>query len=108
MFGDIGKMMKEAQQLQARMAEAQEEIAKAEAIGNSGGGLVTVTVTGKGEMKNLRIDPSLLKPEDAEIVEDLIMAAFADAKTHVDAVVAERMQAVTGKLPLPPGFKLPF
>lgn len=108
MFGDIGKMMKEAQQLQARMAEAQEEIAKAEAIGNSGGGLVTVTVTGKGEMRNLRIDPSLLKPEDAEIVEDLIMAAFADAKSHVDAVVAERMQEVTGKLPLPPGFKLPF
>ncbi len=108
MFGDIGKMMKEAQQLQARMAEAQEEIAKAEAVGNSGGGLVTVTVTGKGEMKNLRIDPSLLKPEDAEIVEDLIMAAFPDAKAHVDAVVAERMQAVTGKLPLPPGFKLPF
>ena len=108
MFGDIGKMMKEAQALQARMAEAQEEIARTEATGTSGGGLVSVTVTGKGEQKGLRIDPSLLKPEEAEIVEDLIVAAFADAKTHVDARVADRMQAVTGNLPLPPGFKLPF
>lgn len=108
MFGDIGKMMKEAQALQARMAEAQEEIARTEATGTSGGGLVSVTVTGKGDIKGLRIDPSLMKPEEAEIVEDLIVAAFADAKVHVDAIVAERMQAVTGKLPLPPGFKLPF
>lgn len=73
-----------------------------------GGGLVSVTVTGKGEMKGLRIDPSLMKPEEVEIVEDLIVAAFADAKAHVDAIVADRMQAVAGKLPLPPGFKLPF
>lgn len=108
MFGDIGKMMKEAQALQARMAEAQEEIARIEATGSSGGGLVSVTVGGKGELRTLRIDPSLLKPEDAEIVEDLIVAAFADAKTRVDAAVAERMQAVAGNLPLPPGFKLPF
>ena len=108
MFGDIGKMMKEAQALQARMAEAQEEIARTEATGTSGGGLVSVTVTGKGELKALRIDPSLMKPEDAEIVEDLIVAAFSDAKNRVDALVADRMQAVTGKLPLPPGFKLPF
>ncbi|MBS1164841.1 MAG: Nucleoid-associated protein YbaB [Proteobacteria bacterium] len=108
MFGDIGKMMKEAQQLQARMAEAQEEIAKIEATGTSGGGLVSVTVTGKGGMKGLRIDPSLLKPEEAEILEDLIVAAFTDARAHVDSLVAERMQAVTGNLPLPPGFKLPF
>lgn len=108
MFGDIGKMMKEAQALQARMTEAQEEIARIEATGTSGGGLVSVTVTGKGEMKGLRIDPSLLKPDEAEIVEDLIVAAFTDARAHVDALVAERMQAVTGNLPLPPGFKLPF
>jgi hypothetical protein len=108
MFGDIGKMMKEAQALQARMAEAQEEIAKIEATGTSGGGLVSVTVTGKGEMRGLRIDPSLLKPEEAEIVEDLIVAAYTDARVHVDAMVADRMQAVTGNLPLPPGFKLPF
>jgi len=108
MFGDIGKMMKEAQALQARMAEAQEEIARIEATGTSGGGLVSVTVTGKGEMRGLRIDPSLLKPEEAEIVEDLIVAAYTDARVHVDAMVADRMQAVTGNLPLPPGFKLPF
>ena len=108
MFGDIGKMMKEAQALQARMAEAQEEIARIEATGTSGGGLVSVTVTGKGEMRGLCIDPSLLKPEEAEIVEDLIVAAYTDARVHVDAMVADRMQAVTGNLPLPPGFKLPF
>ncbi len=108
MFGDIGKMMKEAQALQGRMAEAQEEIARIEATGTSGGGLVSVTVTGKGEMRGLRIDPSLLKPEEAEIVEDLIVAAYTDARVHVDAMVADRMQAVTGNLPLPPGFKLPF
>lgn len=108
MFGDIGKMMKEAQALQARMAEAQEEIARIEATGMSGGGLVSVTLTGKGEMKRLHIDPSLLKPDEAEIVEDLIIAAYTDARVHVDALVADRMQAVTGNLPLPPGFKLPF
>ncbi len=108
MFGDIGKMMKQAQELQSRMAEAQEEITRLEATGTSGGGLVSVTVTGKGELKALRIDPSLMKPEDAEIVEDLIVAAFSDAKHRVDALVADRMQAVTGNLPLPPGFKLPF
>jgi DNA-binding YbaB/EbfC family protein len=108
MFGDIGKMMKQAQELQSRMAEAQEEITRLEATGTSGGGLVSVTVTGKGELKALRIDPSLMKPEDAEIVEDLIVAAFSDAKNRVDALVADRMQAVTGNLPLPPGFKLPF
>lgn len=108
MFGDIGKMMKQAQELQSRMAEAQEEITRLEATGTSGGGLVSVTVTGKGELKALRVDPSLMKPEDAEIVEDLIVAAFSDAKNRVDALVVDRMQAVTGNLPLPPGFKLPF
>lgn len=108
MFGDIGKMMKQAQELQSRMAEAQDEIVRLEATGTSGGGLVSVTVTGKGELKALRVDPSLMKPEEAEIVEDLIVAAFSDAKNRVDALVADRMQAVTGNLPLPPGFKLPF
>ena len=104
----LPELLEEAQALQARMAEAQEEIARIEATGTSGGGLVAVTVSGKGEVKGVRIDPSLLKPEEAEIVEDLIVAAFTDAKAHVDAEVAERMQAVTGNLPLPPGFKLPF
>ena len=108
MFGDIGKMMKEAQALQARMAEAQEEIARTEATGTSGGGLVSVTVTGKGEMKGLRIDPTLLKPEEAEIVEDLIVAAHKDAKDKAEAETAEKTKALTAGLPIPPGFKLPF
>ena len=108
MFGDIGKMMKEAQALQARMAEAQEEIARTAATGTSGGGLVSVTVTGKGEMKGLRIDPSLMKPEEAEIVEDLIVAAHRDAHGKAESAIAEKMAEVTGGLGLPPGMKLPF
>ena len=105
---DFMKMMSKAKEMQARMATLQDELAEIAVTGTSGAGLVAVTISGKGELKGVKIDPSLLKPEEAEIVEDLIVAAFADAKAHVDALVAERMQAVTGKLPLPPGFKLPF
>ena len=108
MFGDLGKMMKQAQALQAKMAEAQEEIARAEATGQAGGGLVSVTLSGKGDLRGLKIDPSLMVPEDVEILEDLINAAHADAKAKVEALVAETMQSVTGGLQLPPGLKLPF
>jgi nucleoid-associated protein EbfC len=108
MFGDIGKMMKQAQALQAKMAEAQEEIQRAEATGTSGGGLVKVTLSGKGELKAISIDPSLIVPGDGEILEDLIVTAHADAKARVDALVADKMGAVTGGLQLPPGLKLPF
>jgi len=108
MFGDIGKMMKQAQELQARMASAQEEIQSSEAVGSAGGGLVSLTLTGKGELKGLKIDPSLLVADDVEILEDLIAAAHADAKAKVDALVADKMSAVTGGLQLPAGLKLPF
>jgi DNA-binding YbaB/EbfC family protein len=108
MFGDLGKMMKQAQQLQSKMAEAQEEIQRIEASGTAGGGLVTVTLSGKGDLRGVKIDPSLASGDEIEILEDLIVAAHADAKGKVDAAVAERMAEVTGGLQLPAGLKLPF
>jgi len=105
---DIMGMMKKAQEMQAKLSGAQEELSRLEVEGQSGGGLVKIVLTGKGEMKSIHLDPSLLKPEDKEIAEDLIMAAFADAKTKADRAAAEKMQALTAGLPLPPGMKLPF
>lgn len=103
---DIMGMMKQAQQLQARMQQAQEDLAAMEIEGRSGGGLVSLTLTGKGEMKRVKIDPSLMKPEETEILEDLIVAAAQDARTKVEASMQAKMQEVTGGLPLPPGLKL--
>jgi DNA-binding YbaB/EbfC family protein len=105
---DILGMMKKAQAMQAQLQEAQEALALLEVEGQSGGGMVRVTLTGRGEMKGVAIDPSLLSPADKEMVEDLILAAFADGKGKADRLVAERMQSVTAGLPLPPGMKLPF
>jgi DNA-binding YbaB/EbfC family protein len=115
-LGDIGEregemkdlmgVMKQAQQLQERMQQLQGELAAMEIAGQSGGGLVAVTLNGKGELRRVRIDPSLLKPEEAEIVEDLIVAAAADAKAKVEAALQSKMQELTGGLPIPPGLKL--
>ena len=103
---DLMGMMKQVQQMQAKMQEMQQELADMEVIGQSGAGMVTVTLNGKGEMRGVKIDPSLMKPDESEIVEDLIVAATADAKTKVDAASQEKMKAMTGGLPLPPGLKL--
>jgi DNA-binding YbaB/EbfC family protein len=108
MFGDLGKMMKQAQELQARMAAAQEEIKQVQVSGSSGAGLVQVTLDGKGSLSALRIDPSLMVPGEADILEDLVVAAHADAKAKLDEAIAEKMSAVTGGLQLPAGLKLPF
>jgi hypothetical protein len=105
---DILGMMKKAQEVQAQLQEAQEALARVDVEGQSGGGLVRVTLTGKGEMKGVAIDPSLLSPADKEMVEDLILAAYADAKGKADRVAAEKMQSLAAGLPLPPGMKLPF
>jgi DNA-binding YbaB/EbfC family protein len=105
---DILGMMKKAQAMQAKLAETQDELAALEIEGQSGGGMVKLTLTGKFDLKSLKLDPSLLKPEEAEMVEDLIVAAFADAKGKAERVAAEKMQEVTAGLPLPPGMKLPF
>ncbi len=103
---DLFGMMKQAQQIQERMQQMQEELAAMEIGGEAGGGLVRVTLNGKGELKGLRIDPSLMKPDETEIVEDLIVAAAADAKTKVESQMQGKMQELTGGLPLPPGLKL--
>ncbi len=105
---DIMGMMKKAQEVQARLQEAQEELGRVEVEGMSGGGMVRIAMTAKGELKRVEIDPSLLVPADKEMLEDLIMAAFADAKGKADRAAAEKMQSLTAGLPLPPGMKLPF
>ncbi len=105
---NIGNMMKQAQQLQKKMADAQEKLGSIEVEGISGGGIVKVIATAKGEIKRIYLDESLLKPEDKEITEDLIVAAVNDAKQKGEVAAQEEMKSVTGGLPLPPGMKLPF
>jgi len=103
---NVAQMMKQAQELQARMAEIQAEMERARVEGRSGGGMVVVTLTGKGDMAEVKIDPSLLKPEEAEILEDLLVAAHNDAKAKVEEAMKDKMKSLTGGLPLPPGLKL--
>nr|WP_321446278.1 YbaB/EbfC family nucleoid-associated protein [uncultured Cohaesibacter sp.] len=105
---DMMKMMKKAKEMQAKMAQMQEEVAKMQATGVSGGDMVKVTLSGKGEIVAISIDPSMINPDDAEILEDLIMAAHNDAKAKVEAAMQEEMQKMTGDLGLPAGMKLPF
>jgi len=107
-LGDMMNMMKQAKELQEKMQQMQDEISAMEVEGSSGGGLVTVVMTGKSEMKRIKIDPSLMKPEEAEIVEDLIVAAVNDARAKAENALADRMREMTGGLSLPPGMKLPF
>ena len=103
---DIMGMMGKVKEMQERMARMQDELAALEISGQSGGGLVAVTMNGKGDLTSLKIDPSLMKPDEAEIVEDLVVAATKDAKTKVEATMQSKMAEVTGGLPLPPGLKL--
>ena len=103
---DLMKMMKQAQEIQGRMQKMQEELTGLEVEGQSGAGLVKVKLNGKLDVRGLKIDPSLIKPEDAEMLEDLIVAAFQDAKAKAESAVQAKMQEVTGGLALPPGLKL--
>ncbi len=103
---DIMNMMKQAQELQAKVQEFQAELEAMQVEGVSGGGLVKVTLSGKGAMVRVSIDPSLMKPSDTEILEDLIAAAHSDAKQKTEQAMAEKMQSLTGGIPLPPGLKL--
>jgi nucleoid-associated protein EbfC len=105
---NLGNMLKEAQKLQSKMAEMQAKLAETELAGSSGGGMVRVTVNGKGEMRTVKIDPTLADPGEIEILEDLIVAAFNDAKAKVEAHVQEEMGKLTGGMNLPGGLKLPF
>jgi len=105
---NLGQMMKQAQQMQAKMAEMQAQLETVEMTGAAGGGLVRVTVGGKGDLRKVKLDKSLIDPNEVEVLEDLIVAAFNEARTRVEAHVAEEMAKVTGGLQLPPGMKLPF
>ena len=105
---NLGDMMKQVQAMQERMAGMQAKLEQATVTGQSGGGLVKVTLNGKGGMTGVMVDASLLKPEEKDIVEDLIVAAHADAKAKVEAMMADEMKSVTGGMQLPPGMKLPF
>ena len=105
---NIGNMMKQAQQLQKKMAEAQDKLNEIEVVGSSGGGLVKVTATAKGNFKRITIEDSLMKGDEKEILEDLIIAAINDAKQKGENAAQEEMKSLTGGLPLPPGMKLPF
>lgn len=105
---NLGQMLKQAQEVQGKIERMQEELAATEIEGKAGGGMVAVTLNGKGHMLRLRIDPSLCDPSEAEVLEDLILAAHNDARTRVEAHSQEEMRKVTGGLNLPAGMKLPF
>lgn len=105
---DIMGMMKAASEMKAKMETMQNELADLVVEGRSGGGMVTVALSGKGEMKSIKIDPSLVNPSEVEILEDLILAAFTDARSKSEAETQRKMAEVTAGLPLPPGMKLPF
>ena len=105
---NLSQMLKQAQEMQSKMAEMQTALADLEVVGQSGGGFVTVTVNGKGDVKRVKIDPKLVDPNEVAVLEDLIVAAARDAKTKADAEMQEQMAKLTGGLQLPPGFKLPF
>ncbi len=107
-LGDMGKLMAQASQMQQKMMEAQEALDRIEVTGEAGAGLVKATATAKGKLRALSIDPALFKPEDREVVEDLIVAAVQDAQEKAQARAAEEMSKLTEGLPLPPGMKLPF
>ena len=105
---DIMGLMKQAQAMQARMQDMQAELDNIEVVGQSGGGLVQVTLTAKGAMSGVSIDASLLRADEKEIVEDLVVTAHEDARKKGERLLEEKMKSVTAGLPLPPGMKLPF
>jgi DNA-binding YbaB/EbfC family protein len=105
-MADFMGMMKQAAQLQSKMQELQAELDTIEVEGTAGGGMVTIKLTAKGDMKGVKIDASLMKPGESEILEDLLVAAHADARRKAEAVMQDKMKSLTGGLPLPPGMKL--
>jgi DNA-binding YbaB/EbfC family protein len=101
-------LMKQASQMQAKMADLQAKVEAMQVEGRSGAGMVVVTLSGKGDLRGVKIDPKLADPAEMEMLQDLLVAAHADAKRKVDSVMAEEMAQATGGLQLPPGLKLPF
>jgi DNA-binding YbaB/EbfC family protein len=105
---NLAGLMKQASQMQAKMQEMQAKLESMEVEGASGAGMVSVTLNGRGEMKRVKIDPKLADPGEVETIEDLVVAAHADAKRKIEAMTSEEMQKITGGMQLPPGMKLPF
>ena len=105
---NLGQLMKQAQEMQTKMAEMQQRLVDVESSGSAAAGMVTVVLNGKGEMRKMKIDPSLIVPEEAEVLEDLIVAAQNDARAKVDAYMQEETSKMMGGVDLPPGFKMPF
>ncbi len=105
---NIGNMLKQAQQMQGKMQEMQERLGEIQVTGQSGAGMVRVTINGRGDLKGVNLSKEVVTPDDCEVLEDLIVAAFSDAKTKLDALVADETQKLMGGLKLPPGMKLPF
>jgi DNA-binding YbaB/EbfC family protein len=105
-MADFLGLMKQAAELKSKMEAMQAELDTMEVEGMAGGGLLTVKLSGKGELRSVRIDDSLLKPDQKEIVEDLLVAAHAEARRKLETILQDKMQALTGGLPLPPGLKL--
>ncbi len=103
---DFSGMLQQAKEMQSRMAQMQADLEELEVVGKAGGGLVTVTLSGKGDLKHVAINPELAKPDEIEIIEDLIVAAHAGAKAELELKLQERMKDVTGGIPVPPGFGL--
>ena len=105
---DFSEIMKQARKIQDQMKSAKEELKNIETEGTSGGGLVKVTINGDHELKKIDIDPSILVASEKEIIEDLIIAAFTDAKSKINSEIAKKMKDITGGLPIPPGFNIGF
>jgi DNA-binding YbaB/EbfC family protein len=105
---NLGRLMQQAQEMQAKMAEFQEQLVDTEIEGGAGGGMVTIRFNGKGEAKAVSIDPALAEADDIEVLEDLVVAAINDARAKIETLTAEQMSKMTGGLGLPPGMKLPF
>ena len=105
---NLGNILKQAQNIQTRMGEVQEELRDLEIEGQSGAGMVKAVLNGKGEMRSLKLDPAIVDKDDVGVLEDLIVAAVNDARAKADAVSQEKMAELTAGLPLPPGMKLPF
>ncbi len=105
---NLAAMMKQASQMQSKMAEMQARMEATEIEGSAGAGMVSVTLSGRGDLKRVKLDPKLLDPAESEMVEDLLVAAHADARRKLEAQTAEEMEKVTGGMPLPGGLKLPF
>ena len=105
---NLGQMMKQAQEMQVKMDEMQKKLSEMEVVGSSGAGMIEVILSGKNDVRKIKIDPTVIDPNDPEILEDLIVAALNDAKSKVEAKVGDKMSEMTGGMQLPPGFKLPF